>query len=189
MTAVRCRWCNDDPLYITYHDTEWGVPIHHDNQWFELITLEGAQAGLSWLTVLRRRENYRKRMYGFDPARLAKLTDHEIEDLLQDPGLIRNRLKIASVRENARAFLKIQDQHGSFNAWIWEFIGGKPLINNWKNISQVPISTKDSDRLSHTLRAHGFRFVGSTICYSLMQAGGLVMDHTTDCFRHRELKG
>lgn len=185
--TVRCRWCNDDPLYIAYHDREWGVPVHDDAHWFELITLEGAQAGLSWLTVLRKRDNYRERLHGFDPDALARLDDQAIEDLLQDPGLIRNRRKLLSVRENARAFLGVQKEHGSFDAWVWDFMGGTPLINHWKNLSQVPVSTKDSDRLSHALRSRGFSFVGSTICYALMQAGGLVMDHTTDCFRYRDL--
>lgn len=185
--TTRCRWCTDDPLYIAYHDTEWGVPVHDDNRWLELIILEGAQTGLNWLTVLRKRERYRERMHGFDPARLAGLTDKDIESLLQDSGLIRNRLKMLSVRDNARAFMKIQEEHGSFNAWIWEFMHDAPLINHWKNISQVPISTKESDRLSHALRERGFRFVGSTTCYALMQASGLVMDHTTDCIRYREL--
>ncbi|MEX0731117.1 MAG: DNA-3-methyladenine glycosylase I [Aquisalimonadaceae bacterium] len=186
--TTRCRWCTDDPLYIAYHDAEWGVAIHDDIRWFELITLEGAQAGLSWFTVLRKRERYREQMYGFDPGKLAGLTDTDIERLLQDPGLIRNRLKIASVRDNARAFLEIQNRHGSFDAWIWGQIGGAPIMNDWKNISQVPTSTKESDKLSHALREQGFRFVGSTICYALMQAGGLVMDHTVDCFRYKELR-
>jgi len=186
---MRCRWCTDDPLYQTYHDTEWGVPVHDDRHWFELITLEGAQAGLSWLAVLRRREHYRERLFNFDPVRLSQLTDREIEDLLQDPGLIRNRLKLASVRDNAAAFLRLQAQEGSFDHWIWGFTGGAPMINNWRSLSEVPVSTRESDALSKGLRSHGFSFVGSTICYAMMQAGGLVMDHTQECFRNPELSG
>ncbi len=174
-------------LYRDYHDTEWGVPLHDDRALFELLTLEGAQAGLAWITVLRKRENYRRAFAGFDPAAVARFTEADQAALLADPGIVRNRLKIASTIDNARAFLAIQAESGSFDAWLWQFVDGRPIDNRLRRMSDAPARTPLSDALSKALGKRGFRFVGSTICYAFMQAAGLVNDHTTDCCRHREV--
>ncbi|WP_300443667.1 DNA-3-methyladenine glycosylase I [Zoogloea sp.] len=184
---VRCAWCGESPLYQAYHDTEWGVPLHDDRALFELLTLEGAQAGLSWITVLKKRENYRAAFAGFDPALVAQFGDAETAALLANPGIVRNRLKIASTIGNARAFLAIQAEFGSFDAWLWNFVDGLPIQNTLGSIREIQASTPLSDALSKALKKRGFRFVGSTICYAFLQAAGLVNDHTTDCFRHGEV--
>ncbi len=184
---VRCAWCGESPLYQAYHDTEWGVPLHDDRALFELLTLEGAQAGLSWITVLKKRENYRAAFAGFDPALVAQFGDAETAALLANPGIVRNRLKIASTIGNARAFLAIQAEFGSFDAWLWNFVDGRPIQNTLGSIREIQASTPLSDALSKALKKRGFRFVGSTICYAFLQAAGLVNDHTTDCFRHGEV--
>ena len=185
----RCAWCGQDALYQAYHDREWGVPLHDDRSLFELLTLEGAQAGLSWITVLRKRDNYRAAFAGFDPAQVARFGPADEAALLANPGIIRNRLKVASTISNARAFLAIQAEFGSFDAWLWRFVDGRPIHNTWAELSQVPASTPLSDSLSKALRKRGFRFVGSTICYAFMQSAGLVNDHLTGCFRHLEVAG
>ena len=184
----RCHWASaDDPLMCGYHDTEWGVPLHDDDALFEFLCLEGAQAGLSWRTVLAKRDNYRKAFHGFDIARVAAMKDRELEKLLLDPGIIRNRLKVTAVRDNAIAVQKVIAESGSLDAYLWSFVGGKPLRNRWKDRSEVPASTPLSDRMSKELKKRGFRFVGTTICYSLMQATGMINDHLVGCFRHRQL--
>jgi DNA-3-methyladenine glycosylase I len=183
---TRCHWAQS-PLGIEYHDREWGVPVHDDVVFFEFITLEGAQAGLSWETILRKREAYRKAFAGFDPARVARFTPAKAERLLADPGIIRNRLKIESTIKNAKAFLAVQKEFGSFDAYVWQFVGGKPRVNGWKSMKDVPPRTAESDALSRDLLKRGFKFVGSTICYAFMQATGLVNDHTVDCFRYSKL--
>ncbi|HOB47308.1 MAG TPA: DNA-3-methyladenine glycosylase I [Zoogloea sp.] len=184
---VRCAWCGNDPLYQAYHDTEWGVPLHDDRALFELLTLEGAQAGLSWITVLKKRDNYRRAFANFDPEAVARFGDAETAALLANPGIVRNRLKIASTIANARAFLAIQAEFGSFDTWLWSFVEGCPIDERRADIGAVPASTPLSDALSKALKKRGFRFVGSTICYAFLQAAGLVNDHTVDCFRHREV--
>ena len=184
---VRCAWCGNDPLYQAYHDTEWGVPLHDDRALFELLTLEGAQAGLSWITVLRKRETYRQAFANFDPASVAVFTEADQAALMLNPGIVRNRLKISSTIDNARAFLAIQAEFGSFDAWLWRFVDGQPIQNSLRSLADAQASTALSDTLSKALKKRGFRFVGSTICYAFMQAAGLVNDHTTDCFRHREV--
>ena len=184
---VRCAWCGESPLYQAYHDTEWGVPLHDDRALFELLTLEGAQAGLSWITVLKKRDNYRAAFAGFDPTLVAQFGDAETAALLANPGIVRNRLKIASTIGNARAFLAIQAEFGSFDAWLWNFVDGQPIQNTLGSIREIQASTPLSDALSKALKKRGFRFVGSTICYAFLQAAGLVNDHTTDCFRHGEV--
>jgi len=183
----RCAWCGNDPLYVRYHDDDWGVPLHDDRALFELLTLEGAQAGLSWITVLKKRDNYRAAFAGFDPALVARFGAAEEAALRANPGIIRNRLKIASTISNARAVLEVQAEFGSFDAWLWRFVDGHPILNHWPDLHAVPASTPLSEQLSKALRQRGFRFVGSTICYAFLQAAGLVNDHTTNCFRHREL--
>jgi len=184
---TRCAWLTEDETYIAYHDTEWGVPVHDDAKLFEMLILEGAQAGLSWLTVLKRRENYRQAYDGFEPAKIARWNQQKIESLLKDPGIIRNRLKVGSARTNARAFLQIVKEFGSFDAFIWSFVGGRPIRNSWKNIGEIPAATSESDAMSKSLKKRGFKFVGPTICYAFMQAVGMVNDHTVDCFRHKSL--
>lgn len=181
---IRCGWVSSDPLYIEYHDREWGVPEHDDHRLFEMLTLEGAQAGLSWITVLRKREAYQELFEGFDPRRVAKIEPGRVEEILTNPGIIRNRLKVESTVTNAQAFLKVQEEFGTFDAYLWGFVGGAPKVNSWKTLAEVPASTGDSDVLSKDLKKRGFRFVGTTICYAYMQAVGLVNDHTTDCFRY-----
>lgn len=187
--CVRCAWAGNDQLYREYHDYEWGVPVHDDRLLFEFLTLEGAQAGLSWITVLRKRESYRAAFSGFDPAVVACFDEAKQAELLLNPGIVRNRLKVASTISNARAFLQVQEQFGSFDTYLWRFVDGSPIQNAWRTISEVPASTPLSDALSRDLKKRGFRFVGITICYALMQAVGMVNDHTTDCFRWQELKG
>lgn len=187
--SVRCSWAGNDQLYCDYHDYEWGVPIHDDRLLFEFLTLEGAQAGLSWITILRKRESYRAVFAGFDPAVVVRFDEQKQAELLLNPGIVRNRLKVASTISNAGAFLAVQEAFGSFDAYLWRFVDGKPIQNAWRNIIEVPASTPVSDMLSRDLKKRGFRFVGSTICYALMQAVGMVNDHTTDCFRWQELQG
>jgi DNA-3-methyladenine glycosylase I len=182
----RCGWAKDD-LSIQYHDDEWGVPVHNDRRWFEFLVLEGAQAGLSWDTILRKRENYRRAFADFNPSVVARFNAARIERLLGDPGIVRNRLKVASVIRNAQAFLKIKEELGSFDAYIWRFVDGQPLRNTWRALADVPVRTETSDALSKDLKRRGFTFVGSTICYALMQATGLVNDHLVSCFRHAEV--
>ena len=183
----RCPWCLSDPLYIEYHDREWGVPVHDDRKWFEFLVLEGAQAGLNWLLVLKKRGNYRRAYDGFDFQKIARYGETKIAELLADSGLIRNRAKIASSVSNARAFLAIREEFGTFNHFIWSFVGNKPLRNLWKNDSEIPARTPLSDVLSADLRRRGFKFVGSTIMYAHMQATGMVNDHLVKCFRYKEL--
>ena len=178
----RCPWCGNDILYRGYHDHEWGVPLHNDTRLFEMLTLEGAQAGLSWLTVLRKREGYRRAFAEFDIQTVANFNDDDVARLLADSGIIRNRLKIASTITNAKAVLKVQNHHGSLDSYIWSFVDGMPIINHWGTMSEVPSSTPLSDTMSRELKRHGFRFVGTTICYAFMQATGMVNDHLTGCF-------
>jgi DNA-3-methyladenine glycosylase I len=180
-TIPRCGWSLGDPLYLDYHDNEWGVPVHDDQKLFEFLILEGAQAGLSWITILRKRENYRVAFDGFDPRKVAVYTEDKIAALLLDPGIIRNRLKIRAAVTNAQAFLKVQAEFGSFDRYIWQFVGGKPLINHWQRLEEIPAVTPQSDALSKDLIRRGFKFVGSTICYAHMQATGMVNDHMVGC--------
>ena len=184
----RCDWPKNE-LAIAYHDNEWGVPLHDDAGLFEFLILEGAQAGLSWDTILRKRENYRKAFDKFDVNKVARYADKRIEKLLQDEGIIRNRLKVASAVSNAKAFLKVQKEFGSFDKYIWAFIGGKPIVNKWKTTSQVPPTSAESDTISKDMKKRGFKFVGSTIIYAHMQATGMVNDHLTTCFRYKALVG
>ena len=186
---TRCSWCGTDPLYADYHDQEWGVPVHDDRKLFEFLILEGAQAGLSWLTILRKRENYRIAFHGFDPKKIAKYADKDVQRLLLDPGIVRNRLKIESTIRNARGVLKIIDEFGSLDKYFWSFVDYKPIQNTWSSLSKLPASTEMSDKLSKDLKKRGFNFIGTTICYSFMQAVGMVNDHVVDCFRHKEVKG
>ena len=181
---IRCGWAGDDPLYQAYHDDEWGVPVHDDRVLFEFLLLEGAQAGLSWITILRKRENYRRLFDGFDAERIARYDDAKIAALLQDPGIVRNKLKVNSAVTNAQAFLEVQSAFGSFDAYVWQFVDGQPIQNAWPSLAEVPASTERSDAMSKDLKKRGFRFVGTTICYAYMQAVGMVDDHVTDCFRH-----
>jgi len=184
----RCDWLTDDENYIAYHDSEWGVPVHDDTKLFEMLILEGAQAGLSWLTVLKRRESYRKAFDEFDPVKIAQWNQEKIESLLKDPGIIRNRLKVEAARTNAQAFLIIVNEFGSFDDFIWSFVRGKPIHNSWKTLKEIPATSHESDRMSKELKKKGFKFTGSTICYAFMQAVGMVNDHTIDCFRCKELR-
>ena len=184
----RCAWAGSDPLYMTYHDEEWGVPAHDDRHLFEMLILEGAQAGLSWITILRKREAYRKAFAGFDPAKVAKFDARKIERLMRDEGIVRNRLKIEGAVRNARAFLDVQREAGSFDRYIWQFTGGSPKQNSRKVMKDVPATTPESDAMSKDLKKRGFTFVGSTICYAFMQATGMVNDHTVDCFRYRSVR-
>jgi DNA-3-methyladenine glycosylase I len=186
--TVRCQWAeNTFKEYIRYHDEEWGVPVHDDRVHFEFLILEGAQAGLSWSTILKKREGYREAFAGFDPEKVAAFTQIDVERLLLNPGIVRNRLKVESTIRNAKGFLQIQKEFGSFNTWIWNFTDGKPVVNRWKHMREVPAKTELSDRISKELKKRGFNFVGSTIIYAHLQACGLVNDHTVDCFRYREL--
>lgn len=180
----RCAWCGDDPLYVAYHDEEWGVPLHDDRRLFEMLVLEGAQAGLSWLTILRKRENYRLAFEGFKPEIVAQYTETDVQRLLGDPGIVRNRLKIESAIRNARGVLAIIDEQGSLDAFLWQFVDGAPRQNAWKSLADVPVNTAESDRMSRELKRRGFNFVGSTICYAFMQSVGLVNDHIVCCFLH-----
>ena len=181
---TRCSWCGTDPLYVRYHDEEWGVASHDDRHLFEMLILEGAQAGLSWITILRKRDAYRRAFVNFDPARVARFTPARIERLLADPGIVRNRLKIEGAVRNARAFLDVQRDAGSFDRYLWQFVGGTPKVNRPARMRDVPARTPESDALSRDLKKRGFTFVGSTICYAFMQAVGMVNDHWTQCFRY-----
>lgn len=184
----RCEWCGSDQLYISYHDDEWGVPIYDDRVLFEFLTLEGAQAGLNWLTILKKRNNYSKAFHNFDCHKIANFTQADVTRLLSDSGIVRNRLKIESVVKNAKAVLQIQEDFGSLHAYLWRFVDGIPLQNTWKSLAELPSKTCLSDQMSKDLKKRGCSFVGSTICYAFMQAVGIVNDHTTDCFRHQEIK-
>jgi DNA-3-methyladenine glycosylase I len=184
----RCQWCGDDELYVKYHDEEWGVPLYEDDSLFEFLMLEGAQAGLAWITVLRKREGYRALFDGFDARKIARYSDKKLDKLLLDPRIIRNRLKVYSARQNARAFLETQAEWGSFSDYMWNFVDGKPIQNRWKSLKQIPASTELSDTISKDLKKRGFNFVGSTIVYAHMQATGMVNDHTVECFRQLECK-
>jgi len=183
----RCDWVGNDPLYRTYHDREWGVPVHDDRLLFEFLILEGAQAGLSWITILKKRDAYRAAFAGFDPEVVAGFDGAKVAELLANPGIVRNRLKVESAVTNARSFLKVQEELGSFDAYQWRFVDGSPIRNAWRSIREVPANTPVSDAMSRDLKRRGFRFVGSTICYAYMQAVGMVNDHTVDCFRWREV--
>jgi DNA-3-methyladenine glycosylase I len=185
---IRCAWATGE-LSVRYHDEEWGVPLHDDRTFFEFLILEGAQAGLSWSTILNKRENYRRAFDNFEPERVARFDRRRIQKLLADPGIVRNKLKIASSVENAKAFLRLQEEFGSFDRYIWQFVGGKPRINRWKSLKQLPAKTSESDAMSKDLKKRGFNFVGSTICYAFMQATGMVNDHAVNCFRYRPLGG
>ena len=181
---IRCAWSGRDPLYTKYHDEEWGVPLHDDQKLFEMLCLEGAQAGLSWIIILRKREKYQKAFSNFDAKKIAKYDSVKIKKLLLNPGIVRNKLKVAAFITNAKCFLDIQKEFGSFDKYIWQFTGGKPIINHWKSLKEIPVKTVESDLMSKDLKKRGFKFVGSTICYAYMQACGMVNDHTTDCFRY-----
>ena len=189
MEIARCAWANSSPLYIEYHDIEWGVPVHDDRTLFEFLVLEGAQAGLSWSTILNKRQNYRLAFDNFDPLKVANYGEAKVAELLANPGIVRNRLKILAAIGNAKAFLKVQDEFGSFDAYIWRFVNGQPTQNAWRSLSEIPPHTSESDALSKDLLGRGFKFVGSTICYAHMQATGMVNDHVVDCFRYQQLKG
>ena len=184
----RCQWASEsDSLYLTYHDEEWGVPSHDDHHLFEMLILEGAQAGLSWATILRKRQAYREAFEGFDPERVAKLAPRDVDRLVQDPGIVRNRAKIEAAVTNAKAALEVRAEHGSLDAYVWSFVGGGPVRNRWETLAELPAETEQSRAMSRDLRARGFRFVGPTICYAFMQAVGMVTDHVADCFRWREI--
>jgi DNA-3-methyladenine glycosylase I len=181
---IRCDWAGSDPLYVAYHDQEWGVPVHDDRALFEFLILEGAQAGLSWITILRKRENYRAAYDNFDPAKVARYGPAKVAELLTNPGIVRNRLKVAASIGNAQAFLALQEEFGSFDAYIWRFVDGRPRVNAWRTLAELPATSPESDALSKDLKQRGFRFVGSTICYAHMQATGMVNDHLVSCFRY-----
>ena len=189
MTDKRCPWCLGDPVYMRYHDEEWGVPVTKDSKLFEFLILEGAQAGLSWLTILKRRDGYRKAFADFDAEKVARFSARKIESLLKFQGIIRNRLKVESAVSNARAFLEVQSEFGSYNAYQWRFVDGRPKQNRWKTLSQVPPTSKESDAYSKDLKSRGFKFVGSTIMYAHMQATGMINDHLVSCPRHALVKG
>jgi DNA-3-methyladenine glycosylase I len=183
----RCAWCGSDPLSITYHDEEWGVPLHDDRKLFEMLILEGAQAGLSWTTILKKREHYREAFDNFDHRIIADYDARKIKELLGFAGIVRNRLKIHATVQNARSLLRVNEEYGSFDAYIWQFVGGRPRKNAWKSLAELPATTPEAERMSKDLRKRGFKFVGPTICYAFMQAVGMVNDHTTDCFRYEEV--
>ncbi len=185
---TRCGWVNDDPLYIAYHDEEWGVPLHDDRRLFEMLVLEGAQAGLSWYTILKKRDGYRRAFDGFDPERVARYDEKKVASLLQDPGIVRNRLKVKAAIGNARAWLDLRESGLAFSDFLWHFTGGKPVVNAWRRLEDIPAATPASEAMSKALKKLGFRFVGPTICYAFMQAVGMVNDHTTTCFRWKECK-
>ena len=185
---TRCGWATSDPLYISYHDEEWGVPLHDDRRLFEMLILEGAQAGLSWIAILRRREGYRRAFDGFDPEKIARYGAEKTAALLADPGIIRNRAKVAAAVTNARAFLAVREETGSFDHFLWDLVGGQPIQNRWR-ATQVPAETAESKKMSQELKQRGFTFIGPTICYAFMQAVGMVNDHLVTCFRHRDLRG
>ena len=188
MVKARCPWCLGDPLYVDYHDKEWGVPLHDDRRLFEMLILEGAQAGLSWLTILKKRAAYREAFDGFDPERMARYGKEKVARLLQNPGIVRNRLKIESASRNARAFLKVTSEFGSFSDYLWRFVDNRTVQNQWRTLSDIPPRTSHSDAMSKDLKQRGFNFVGSTICYAFMQSVGMVNDHLVECFRYREIK-
>ena len=188
MTPERCAWCGHDPLYVRYHDEEWGMPVHDDRRLFEMLVLDGAQAGLSWLTILRKRDNYRQAFDRFDPELIAGYDEQRIAQLLANPGIVRNRLKIESAINNAKAYLTLQERHGPLGAFLWRYVDGKPKQNAWRSLAEIPARTAEAEAMSRDLKRLGFSFVGPTICYAFMQAAGMVNDHTTDCFRHRELR-
>jgi DNA-3-methyladenine glycosylase I len=188
MMKTRCGWVTSDPLYLAYHDTEWGVPEYDDRKLFELLILEGAQAGLSWLTVLKKREHYREAFARFDARAITQFDEHQVAALLANPGIIRNRLKIAATIQNARSFLVVQQEHGEFSSFLWQFVGGRPKQNAWQTLRELPARTTESDAMSKALTKHGFKFVGSTICYAFMQAVGMVNDHVVDCFRYSAVR-
>ena len=183
---IRCSWAGDTEIYCKYHDEEWGVPVHDDRLLFEMLILEGAQAGLNWITILKKRENYKKAFDNFDVIKVSRYSEKKIEKLLQDPGIVRNKLKVRSAVSNAKAFLAVQKEFGSFDQYIWQFVDGQPIKNKWKDLSEVPATSKESDAMSKDLKKRGFKFVGSTICYAYMQAVGMVNDHTVDCFRYKK---
>ena len=185
---IRCKWSLSAPLYLDYHDNEWGVPVHDDRLLFEFLILEGAQAGLSWLTILKKRDNYRKAFHGFDYDRIAAYTDTDVQRLLSDSGIVRNRLKIGSAIKNANGVLDIQKEYGSLDSYLWRYVDGTPRQNSWKSTAEIPSKTELSEAMSSDLKKRGFNFVGPTICYAFMQAVGMVNDHTTNCFRHKEIK-
>jgi len=185
--TTRCAWAGDDPLHIQYHDEEWGAPVHDDRHLFEMLILEGAQAGLSWSTILKKRQAYRQAFDNFNPQKVARYDEDKIQELLTNPGIVRNRLKVRSAVGNAQAVLEVQAEFGSFDAYIWGFVGGKPKVNAWKALSELPAKTEESRAMSKDLRRRGFKFVGPTICYAFMQAVGMVNDHTADCFRYKQL--
>lgn len=188
MALQRCPWLDlDKPDYVAYHDREWGVPVHDDRKHFEFLTLESAQAGLSWYTVLRKRANYRKAFAKFDPAKVARFSATKVEQMLQDSGLIRNRRKISAAVENARHFLAVQDEFGSFSAYIWRFVGGEPIVNEFRTLADLPATSRESDALSKDLKSRGFKFIGSIVIYAHMQATGMVNDHVLDCFRRSQI--
>jgi DNA-3-methyladenine glycosylase I len=184
----RCGWPGEDPLYIDYHDKEWGVPVHDDRTHFEMIVLDGAQAGLSWITILKRRESYRKAFDNFDPVKVSRYGEKKIKELLENPGIIRNRLKVNSAVQNAKAFLDVQKEFGTFDKYIWQFVGHKTIYNSPASLKEIKATSPESDAMSKDLKKRGFSFVGSTICYAYIQAAGLVNDHTTECFRYEEVK-
>ena len=183
---VRCTWCGDDPLYVKYHDEEWGIPAHDDRHLFEMICLEGAQAGLSWITVLRKRETYRAAFDNFDAEKIVRYDDAKIAELLNNPGIVRNRLKVNAFIRNARGYLAIQKEFGSFDRYIWQFVGGKPIVNHFQGLGEIPAKTAQAEAMSKDLQKRGFTFVGPTICYAFMQACGMVNDHTIHCFRRTD---
>lgn len=185
---TRCEWCESDPLYIVYHDDEWGAPVHQDQHLFEMLILEGAQAGLSWLTILKKRDNYRNAFDGFKVTQVAAYTQRDIDRLMANPGIVRNRLKIESAIKNARGVLKIREEFGSLDAYLWRFVDGAPRQNAWTSMADLPAKTEQSRAMSRDLKKRGFNFVGPTICYAFMQAVGMVNDHTTDCYRYTELR-
>jgi DNA-3-methyladenine glycosylase I len=186
-TQTRCAWAGSDPASLQYHDKEWGVPVHNDQKLFAMLILEGAQAGLSWVTILKKRKNYRRAFSNFDPRKMARFSTRKVRMLLNNDGIVRNRLKIEAAVKNAQAFLAVQQEFGSFDTYIWQFVGGSPKQNTWRGLKQIPATTPESDAMSKDLKARGFSFVGSTICYAFMQAVGMVNDHTVECFRYRQL--
>lgn len=188
MAKTRCAWCGTDPLYVAYHDDEWGVPVHDDRQLFEMIVLDGAQAGLSWITILRKRARYREVFDHFDADKVAGYDEARLARLLQDPGIVRNRLKVKAAVTNARATLRIRKEQGSLAAYLWRFVGGKPIQNHWKSMKELPTRSPESDAMSRAMKKDGFSFCGTTICYAFMQAAGMVNDHTVDCFRYHAVQ-
>ncbi|MFZ0449141.1 MAG: DNA-3-methyladenine glycosylase I [Desulfatiglandaceae bacterium] len=183
----RCDWSANDEIYIEYHDKEWGVPVYEDGKLFEMLILEGAQAGLSWITILKRRESYRHAYDNFDPIKMGKWDSNKITELLNNPEIVRNKLKVNAAKSNAQAYLKVTEKYGSFNSFMWSFVNGVPMNNAWKSLNEIPVSTKESERMSKELKKNGFKFVGPTICYAFMQAVGMVNDHIETCFRYKEI--